>query len=100
MLSASSEMAMRYIFFTYRKEQMFVKKEKRITLQKKIWCKIRYYQQLYDISDADLANYLGVTTRTLKNYDRDASNLTLEHLDKFLYAVNIDITQMFLRGEF
>lgn len=76
-----------------------MKKEKRITLYKKIWCKIRYYQQLYDISDTDLANYLGVTTRTLKNYDRNASSLTLEHLDNFLYAVNIDITQMFLKGE-
>ena len=30
------------------------KKEKRISLYKKIWCKIRYWQSLYDVSDTEL----------------------------------------------
>ena len=42
------------------------KRENRITLYKKIWCKIRYWQQLKDISDNELANDLDVAERTLK----------------------------------
>ncbi len=34
------------------------KKEKRISLYKKIWCKIRYWQSIYDVSDTELAAYL------------------------------------------
>ncbi len=42
-----------------------MRKEKRISLYKKIWCKIRYWQNLKDISDSELAAYLNVGERTL-----------------------------------
>ncbi len=32
-----------------------MKKMPRITLYKKVWCKIRYWQNLRDIADAELA---------------------------------------------
>ena len=71
-----------------------MKKNKRIPLQKEIWCKIRYLQQLNDISDEELSRYLAVTVRTIKNYDKDASPLTLGSLDRFLYAINLDLSQL------
>ena len=72
-----------------------MKKEKRITLQKKIWCKIRYYQQLHDISDTDLASSMGISIRTLKEYDKDASPISLQKLDIFLYLYNLTLSELF-----
>lgn len=72
-----------------------MKKNNRITTQKKIWCKIRYYQQLHDISDEELAKYLNVHTRTLRTYDKGAENLTLGNLDSFLYAVNLELSDLY-----
>lgn len=73
-----------------------MKKEKRISTHKIIWCKIRYYQQLHDISDEELAKYLEISPRTLKTYDINAQNITLGMLDKFLYAANIDLQKLYL----
>lgn len=61
-----------------------MKKSKRITLYKTVWCKIRYWQQLHDMTDDELATYLNCSTRTLQNYDHDAKNLTLQTVDTFL----------------
>ena len=69
-------------------------KSNRITLQKYIWCKIRYYQQLNDISDSDLANSLDVAERTLKEYDKSANNVTLAKVDRFLYINNMKISDL------
>ena len=67
-------------------------KNKRIPLQKKIWCRIRYWQNLHDISNEELAVYLGCSTRTLQNYDKDPSNVTLKTLDTFLFAADMSLT--------
>ena len=69
-------------------------KSNRITLQKYIWCKIRYYQQLNDISDSDLASSLDVAERTLKEYDKSANNVTLAKVDRFLYVNNMKISDL------
>jgi transcriptional regulator with XRE-family HTH domain len=71
-----------------------MKKEKRITLYKKIWCKIRYWQSLNDISDEELATHLGVSIRTIKEYDKDASNITLQKLDRFLYLYDLSLNEL------
>lgn len=63
---------------------MAMKTKKRIPLQKTIWCKIRYWQLLHDLTDDELAMYLNCSTRTLQNYDHDAKNLTLKTVDTFL----------------
>lgn len=70
------------------------KKNQRITLYKRIWCKIRYWQNLKDISDSELASYLQVGERTLKEYDRSAKNVTLEKVDNFLYITGIELSDL------
>lgn len=70
-----------------------IKKSKRIPLQKAIWCKLRYWQRLQDISDADLACYLGCTERTLHNYDADPSALTLKTVDSFLQVNDMTLSE-------
>lgn len=72
-----------------------MKKEKRIALYKKIWCKIRYWQSLKDVSDSELANYLQVGERTLHEYDKNAKNITLEKIDNFLYVNNMELFDLF-----
>lgn len=72
-----------------------MKKEKRIALYKKIWCKIRYWQSLKDIPDSELANYLQVGERTLHEYDKNAKNITLEKIDNFLYVNNMELSDLF-----
>ena len=62
---------------------MAMKTKKHIPLQKTIWCKIRYWQLLHDLTDDELAMYLNCSTRTLQNYDHDAKNLTLKTVDTF-----------------
>lgn len=73
---------------------MAKKSQARISLYKKIWCKIRCYQQLYDMSDKDLSNYLCVSERTLKEYDKNAMNITLGKLDNFLYINNLTLIEL------
>ena len=74
---------------------MAKKTQTRITLYKKIWCKIRYWQQLNDIPDSQLSNDLDVAERTLKEYDKNASNISLYRLDRFLYVNNLTISDLF-----
>lgn len=69
------------------------KESKRIPLQKAIWCKLRYWQSLQDISDSDLACYLGCSERTLHNYDIDPSTLTLKTVDSFLLVNDMTLSE-------
>lgn len=71
-----------------------VKKTARITLYRKIWCKIRYWQQLKEVSDAELASYLQVTERTLREYDKSAQHITLEKIDNLLYIIGMDFNEL------
>jgi hypothetical protein len=70
------------------------KKTQRITLYKRIWARIRYWQYLRDVSDAELAACLQISDRTLKEYDRSAQHITLEKLDNFLYVNNLDFNEL------
>lgn len=60
-------------------------------LYKLIWCKIRYYQRLNDLSNEELAAYLGVCERTLSEYDKHAENITLGKIDSFLRSENLNL---------
>lgn len=71
-----------------------MKREKRIALYKKIWCKIRYWQSLKDVSDAELAAYLQISERTLHEYDKNAKNITLEKVDSFLYVNGMELSDL------
>ncbi len=68
--------------------------KKRLFIYKIIWCKIRYWQSLRDISDSDLAAYMHVGERTLKDYDKNAKNITLEKIDNFLYVNNMELSDL------
>ena len=69
-------------------------KVKRISLYKMIWCKIRFWQSLWDVSDRDLASLLDISERTLKDYDRNAKNVTLEKIDRFLYVNHMELQEL------
>ena len=69
-----------------------MKREKNIPLYKKVWCKVRYWQGLCDISDNELAAQLRVSPRTLHEYDKNARNVTLEKIDLFLRTNGLDIS--------
>ena len=70
------------------------KKTQRITLHRRIWCKIRYWQQLKEVSDAELASYLQVGERTLHQYDISAENVTLGRIDNLLYVTDKDFNDL------
>lgn len=70
------------------------KKTDRITLHKKIWCKIRYYQQLNNIDNETLAIALNVHERTLREYDKNAANVTMGQIDSFLFVNNITLDDL------
>ncbi len=71
-----------------------MKKTERIALYKIVWCKIRYWQNLHDISDTELAASLQVGERTLHEYDKNAGHVTMEKLDSFLVYNRIEITDL------
>ncbi len=70
------------------------KKAARITLYRRVWCKIRYWQQLKEISDAELASYLQVGERTLHQYDISAENVTLGRVDNLLYVTGMELDDL------
>ena len=70
------------------------KKTQRITLHRRIWCKIRYWQQLKEVSNAELASYLQVGERTLHQYDISAENVTLGRIDNLLYVTGMDFNDL------
>lgn len=69
-------------------------KKSRISLQRKIWAKIRCWQSMYNLSDMQLASALTVAERTLRNYDKDAGSLSLEKIDNFLSFFGIEIDDL------
>ena len=66
----------------------------RITLDKKVWCKIRYWQNLRDIADAELAAALQLGERTLHAYDKCAKHITLEKVDNFLEVNHMELDEL------
>lgn len=70
------------------------KKSTRITLYKHIWCKIRYWQNLRDVTDAELASYLQIGERTLREYDKTAQHVTLEKIDNLLSVTGMELNDL------
>ena len=61
---------------------------------KVIWGNIRRYQYLNELSDEQLANVLKLTTRTLYNYDKDPSDLTLKRIQLFIDNSGLEIQDL------
>lgn len=69
-------------------------KKQEIALHKKVWCKIRYYQQLHDLPNKVLADFIGVSERTLLEYDKNAANITLGKFENFLKSVDLEFSEL------
>ncbi len=67
------------------------KSKPRIALYKLVWCKIRYWQNLFDMSDIELAELLEISERTLRDYDKNARTIMLEKVDRFLYINHMEL---------
>lgn len=65
-----------------------------ITDSKHIWCKIRYYQHLYGISNEQLAKTINIKPRTLSSYDKSSQNLTLGQIDSFLSEYSLTMEEL------
>ena len=63
----------------------------KISLHRRIWCKIRFWQKLNEIDDETLARYLMLSVRTLREYDSDTGKLSLERLENFLSSTGLTI---------
>ena len=46
------------------------------------------------MSDIQLAAFLNVGVRTLSDYDKDAKNITLDKVENFLAANNLQLTDL------
>ncbi len=69
-------------------------KKQEIALHKMVWCKIRFYQQLHDLSNKDLADFIGVSERTLLEYDKNSANITLGKIENFLKSENLELNEL------
>ena len=67
---------------------------RKLVAQGKLWCKIRYWQNLRDVTDTELAAVLQVSERTLHEYDKNAKNITLEKVDSFLYMNGMELADL------
>ena len=71
------------------------KKAKKERITKAIWAKIRYYQMIDEMPDAVLAEYLGICTRTLLNYDKCSASLTLGQVAAFIEYTDRKVSDIF-----
>ena len=58
------------------------------------WGNIRRFQYINHLSDEQIAEILGVSTRTLYAYDKEPNNIKLETLQNFINETKIDITEI------
>lgn len=59
-----------------------------------IWSNIRRYQYLNRLSDEQLSEALGISTRTLYTYDKNPSGLTLQKVQQFLDCSGMDMLDL------
>ena len=69
-------------------------KKQTIPLHRQVWCKIRFWQKLNEVSDERLAGYLMLSARTLREYDADSNNLSLGRLENFMDCTGLTLEQL------
>lgn len=67
------------------------KSEGKYPLAKVVWSNITRQQYLLGISDVQLCELLGVSSRTLFNYRRDPSGLTISQIQALLDSMGVEI---------
>ena len=60
-----------------------------------IWANIARQQYILGVSDQQLCEVLGVTSRTLYNYRQDASNLTVKQLLAVIESFGLEPETLF-----
>lgn len=70
------------------------KNKDEISLHDWVWFKIRFYQKVHKLSNEILAAYLGVSERTLLEYEKSAANLTLGKIENFLKSVDLEFSEL------
>ena len=65
------------------------------TFAKLIWSNVLRQQYLYGISDKQLSDVLGVTTRTLYNYRHDPSSVTVKKLQAVVESFGVEPESLF-----
>ncbi len=67
------------------------KQRKPYVFSRIIWGNIRKFQYLNDLTDEQLADVLNLTTRTLYNYDKDPSDLSIQ---LFIESSGLEIQEL------
>ena len=65
------------------------------TFAKLIWSNVLRQQYLYGISDKQLSDVMGVTTRTLYNYRHDPSSVTVKQLESVIESFGMEPETLF-----
>ena len=65
-------------------------------IQQIVWSNIRRYQYLLKMTDDELGESLGITSRTLYTYDKDPSNLTLDKVEHFLKVTGVGMESLII----
>lgn len=65
------------------------------TFAKLIWSNVLRQQYLYGISDKQLSDVMGVTTRTLYNYRHDPSSVTVKQLQAVIESFGMEPETLF-----
>lgn len=65
------------------------------TFTRRIWSTILREQYLNGVTDQQLSNLLGVTTRTLYNYRHDPSNVTVKQLQAVIESFRLEPDTLF-----
>ena len=61
-----------------------------------IWSNIVRHQYLQGLTDKDLCEILGITSRTLYNYRQDPSALTMKQLQRVLEKMGIEMDTLLI----
>lgn len=61
------------------------------TIYNVIWSNIRRHQYLLGMTDEQLGELLGVSTRTLYSYDKNPGVLTLDKIEQFLNGTGMEM---------
>ena len=72
------------------------KRTKSMTVSMIIWSNIVRQQYLQGMTDKDLCEILGITSRTLYNYRQDPSALTMKQLQRVLEKMGIEMDTLLI----
>lgn len=72
------------------------KRTKTMTVSMIIWSNIVRHQYLQGMTDNDLCEILGITSRTLYNYRQDPSALTMKQLQRVLEKMGIEMDTLLI----